>query len=254
MSKIWRLLQVHRLFYTLCYVVLCLVSIVSVSHPAYTLGDQTIAVLTNVERANNGLASLSWNTSLSQAAWLKVNDMCTQGYWAHTAPNGATAWTFMNQAGYRYTTAGENLARDYGGDAETIAAWMASPGHRANILKPAFADIGIASKVCTLDGSPATLVVALYGTTGAKPNVPAAPSPKPVPVAQPAVTAKSETPAAQPVPVAVSVVQPTPVKKPELSMGMKLWQLLLNSQNVPLFEQLVVIPFSEPRVVAYQDQ
>ena len=39
--------------------------------------------------------------------------------------------------------AGENLARHYGTPQQMFDAWMASSGHRANILRPEFTSIGI---------------------------------------------------------------------------------------------------------------
>jgi hypothetical protein len=249
MFKFWRSLQSHRLFITSFCVVLSLVGVTYLAHPAYTLGDQTLAELTNAERTSQGLAPLSWNATLSQAAWLKAQDMCTQGYWAHTAPNGATGWTFMTQAGYKYTVAGENLARDYASDSETVAAWMASPGHRANILKPTYADIGIASSVCTIDGSPTKLVVALYGATSSSPKAAVAQTAKTTPVAKPVQT--QSAPVAQPAVVASASV---PTKANETSVGSKLWELLRSMYDAPLFKQLVAAPFSEPRAVAYLHQ
>ena len=50
----------------------------------------------------------------------------------------------MTNAGYVWRTWGENVAYGQADCAAVIAAWMASAGHRANILNPAFTDIGIA--------------------------------------------------------------------------------------------------------------
>lgn len=119
--------------------------------------------LTNNQREVNGLPSLTWSELLAASATAKAQDMCVNNYWAHTSPTGITGWTFMSQAGYKYITAGENLAKDFSSQQSTINAWMASPGHRANILNVNYSEIGVASLSCTIDGYYTTVVVAHYG-------------------------------------------------------------------------------------------
>ena len=94
----------------------------------------------------------------------------------------------MDRAGYPYITAGENLAKNFATDDGVITGWMNSPGHRANILKADFTDIGIATVNCTLQGTQTTLVVAHYGSTGRAAAVQAAPkkAPAKAPVTSPA--------------------------------------------------------------------
>jgi len=67
-------------------------------------------------------------------------------------------------AGYNYDSAGENLAKDFTTDSSTVAAWMASPSHRANILNANYQDVGFAVMDSMLNGHPTTLIVALYGS------------------------------------------------------------------------------------------
>ncbi len=134
---------------------------------AIAISGQTIASLTNIERSNNGLPNLAWNAALANSAWQKAEDMCTKSYWAHTAPDGTTGWTFMNQSGYKYTAAGENLAMGFDSDTGIVAGWMASPGHRANILNTSYNDIGVGSASCMFQGTATTFVVAHYGATAA---------------------------------------------------------------------------------------
>ena len=53
----------------------------------------------------------------------------------------------MRRSGYAYTRFGENLYVGELGSAsarEVVAAWLQSPGHRANILNPRFRDFGAA--------------------------------------------------------------------------------------------------------------
>ncbi len=53
----------------------------------------------------------------------------------------------MRRSGYAYARFGENLYVGELGSVsarEVVSAWLASPGHRANILSPAFHDVGAA--------------------------------------------------------------------------------------------------------------
>jgi uncharacterized protein YkwD len=88
------------------------------------------------------LRPLAINLTLTALARQKAQDILTNNYFAHLSPTLGSAFDQMKRAGIKYTAAGENLgkARD--------AAWaharlMASDGHRANILNPAFTEVGI---------------------------------------------------------------------------------------------------------------
>ena len=118
---------------------------------------------TNAEREKQGLGSLQLNSKLSQAAYLKAQDMMTNGYWAHTSPSGVTPWYWLGQVGYDYSVAGENLAKNYPSADATVAAWMASATHRDNIMNTSYTDVGFAILNGTLSGKETTLVVAYYG-------------------------------------------------------------------------------------------
>lgn len=119
--------------------------------------------LTNSERGQNGLASLKTNSNLSKAAELKAKDMFEDDYWAHFAPDGTSPWYFFGLVNYKYTWAGENLARDFATSSGVVSAWMASSGHRANILNSNFTEIGLAVVNGNLEGEDTTLVVQLFG-------------------------------------------------------------------------------------------
>lgn len=119
---------------------------------------------TNTERTAQSLPSLQLNEELSQAAFLKAKDMFANNYWAHTSPSGTTPWKWLADAGYSYDVAGENLAKNYPTADATVAAWMNSETHRANILNNRYQDIGFAVVDGMLDGRDTTLVVAYYGT------------------------------------------------------------------------------------------
>ena len=119
---------------------------------------------TNNARREQGEEPLVINQQLSEAAKLKVHNMFDEQYWAHTAPDGTTPWHWFGQVGYGYADAGENLAKNFTTSDSTLAAWLASPTHRANVLKAEYKDVGFAVMSGTLGGKPTTLIVALYGT------------------------------------------------------------------------------------------
>lgn len=119
---------------------------------------------TNTQRLDNGLTGLKLNTQLTAAAQAKAADMVANNYWAHTSPSGKTPWTFIDAAGYSYSTAGENLAYGFSTSSETITGWMNSPGHRANILNTSYVDVGfgiINAENYQSNGNQ-TIVVAMY--------------------------------------------------------------------------------------------
>ena len=121
------------------------------------LGDNNVNILdnkltadgifsdTNVERARQSLPVLLRNSVLNQSAQIKLNDMFSNQYFEHVSPSGSSVSDVVNGVGYKFLVVGENLALgNFAGDAKVMAAWMASEGHRANILDKRYTEIGIA--------------------------------------------------------------------------------------------------------------
>lgn len=127
--------------------------------------DEVVA-LTNQERIAAGLQPLKLSDTLSDAARRKAANMLEENYWAHNAPSGKSPWFWFEQAGYRYTHAGENLAKDFGSTDRMMAAWMNSPTHKENIVSPKYQEIGVAITPGTLLGQETVLVVQLFGSQG----------------------------------------------------------------------------------------
>ena len=128
-------------------------------------GAEQIISLTNIKRAENGLAPLSSSSKLANAARAKSDDMLSKNYWAHFSPQGTTPWSFITAAGYKYIFAGENLARDFNDATSVVNAWMASPSHKQNILDKNFKEIGVAVSDGRLQGREGVLVVQLFGAS-----------------------------------------------------------------------------------------
>jgi hypothetical protein len=118
--------------------------------------------LTNLERAKVEVGPLLPNSLLNQAAQAKANDMLALGYFSHTSVTDKAPWVFINDTGYDYALAGENLARDYTSSADVVNAWMTSPLHKANLLNSDYSDIGLAITTGNYpDGKPTVIVVQL---------------------------------------------------------------------------------------------
>lgn len=121
--------------------------------------------LTNQQRQEMGLNTLGENEALNKAAQLKAQNMFSEGYWAHFAPSGKTPWDFILGSGYKFTFAGENLAKNFYNSEDVVEAWMSSKTHKENLLNPKYKEIGIAVVEGVLDGQKTTLVVQMFGTT-----------------------------------------------------------------------------------------
>lgn len=171
--------------------------------------------LTNQERVAQGLNPLTINAQLVDAATKKATDMINQGYFSHTSPKGLSPWYWFTKAGYKYSAAGENLARGFKESEYVNQAWMNSPTHKANILNSNYKDIGIAVVTGVIDGKETTVAVQLFGRTtpqlviATNTNTNAKPvktTPAPAPVVTPDAN-KTETPAVVNVPVSKPIVK-----------------------------------------------
>lgn len=163
----WEGLFVYILLFILLQVSF---SIISYTKPGVlgidaNIDQKTLIDLTNKERTKLGLSPVTENAALDKAAALKAQNMFSENYWAHFAPSGKTPWDFILGAGYKFTYAGENLAKNFYKSDAVVAAWMASPTHRDNLLNPKYKDIGIAVAEGTLNGQQTTLVVQMFGTS-----------------------------------------------------------------------------------------
>ncbi len=90
--------------------------------------------------------------------------MVAGSYFAHYSPSGVSPWHWFTAAGYAYTHAGEDLALNFTNSETLEAAWMASPTHRANILKSVYTETGVGVAHGTYLGSPAVFIVELFAT------------------------------------------------------------------------------------------
>ncbi|MBP9748914.1 hypothetical protein KBD18_01785 [Patescibacteria group bacterium] len=124
---------------------------------------KNIVDLTNAVRRSLHIPELNQNAALDQAATAKGKDMLAKGYFAHTSPQGVTPWSWIRNAGYKYRSAGENLAVHYTSAEGVKDAWLASPSHRANIVSTKYSEIGVGVVQGTFENFPSILVVQMFG-------------------------------------------------------------------------------------------
>ncbi len=79
---------------------------------------------------------LALDTDLSHRAQIRAEYLCAHNQWSHEGER-------KSFEGLNWKYGGENLARGFADASSTEAAWMKSPGHRANILKPQYTRVGI---------------------------------------------------------------------------------------------------------------
>jgi len=109
--------------------------------------------LINTERArpeNGNLPPLKFNADLRSAARAHSQDMGADDYFDHNSYiyNGGSwtcsqSWSDRILAYYTGAALGENIATGYSSPAQVMSSWMASAGHRYNILSPNFTEIGV---------------------------------------------------------------------------------------------------------------
>ncbi len=89
------------------------------------------------------VAALAMHSILRQAARAHAADMAHNNYFAHESLDGRSPFDRMQQAGYQFTKAGENIAAGSSTAQATMGQWMNSPGHCENIMDDGYQDIGV---------------------------------------------------------------------------------------------------------------
>ena len=119
--------------------------------------EASVVARINAVRKDHGLHTLTIAGRLRDGADRHATSMAAASYFRHElyTPSGSATWTSFGKwirwywpgPGYSAWSAGENLA--WGAPditaSQTVSRWMASPGHRANILNAAWRNIGVAA-------------------------------------------------------------------------------------------------------------
>lgn len=94
-------------------------------------------------RGFNAARPVRWNNSLAESARLHSEEMARYNYFSHSGRDGSNPAQRVERAGYRYRATGENIAAGQLSAENAVAGWLKSPGHCANLMNPAFIDMGV---------------------------------------------------------------------------------------------------------------
>ena len=196
--------------------------------PRADLAAETVA-LVNAYRASLGLRTLTIDGALQASAVWKARHMARYEYMTHSDPAPPVARSAGERmAACGYTAGwGENIAAGYPSPQSVVSAWLASPGHRANIENPSFVAIGTGA---ALSGSGWISWAHTFGTSGGSgpppppspppPPPPPPPSPPPPPAPSPPPPSpspppSSSSPSASPPPAAAAAPISVPAPAPQ---------------------------------------
>lgn len=128
-----------------------------------TVLPQAITDLTNQTRLAAAVSALATSPLLTAAAQGKAEDMARRGYFSHQSPEGTPPWVWLDQVGYHYAAAGENLAVNFYDSRDVVDAWQRSPAHEQNLVRPIFSEIGIGVAAGAYQGRSTLYVVQFFG-------------------------------------------------------------------------------------------
>lgn len=104
--------------------------------------EEQVVELVNKERRAAGKTALQSDDELDAIAALRAKEIAKK--FDHTRPDGKSCFTAIDEAGYSYMSAAENIAYNYTDSAdEVMEIWMNSPGHKSNILSGDSSKIGV---------------------------------------------------------------------------------------------------------------
>ena len=115
------------------------------NHNTLSAEEQQMITLVNQARSQNNVPALKVDMQVTNVARIKAQDMIDNNYFSHNSPKYGSPFDMMKAFGINYANAGENIAGNQD-IANAQSALMNSPGHRKNILNPAYTHIGIGIK------------------------------------------------------------------------------------------------------------
>ena len=121
--------------------------------PAWPQAGQAILAATNRARSQArqcgarrfaAAPPLAWSDPLALAALAHSTDMSEHRFFSHAGRDGRDVGARARSTGYDWRRVGENIASGQASVAEAVAGWLESPGHCANLMNPAFTEMGAA--------------------------------------------------------------------------------------------------------------
>jgi len=132
----------HRVFLRRLAALLLLLLALASGARANEIG--ALLAVVNIERSRAGLMQLQPDSQLQQAAAAHAADLPRCGQFSHIGCDGSDLQLRLRRVAYPFALAAENLALGTPDATATLAAWLNSPGHRENLLRPGLRDAGIA--------------------------------------------------------------------------------------------------------------
>ncbi len=149
--------------------------------------ESQLVALTNQARTSRGLPALKVDWALTSIARWRSKDMIVRDYFSHDIPSppGGRVFNEMDRRGYCYSLAGENIGwNNYPDDVATQQIqqmFMASSGHRANILGSRWDHIGVGAYKGSTGKKVWTVLFADKCGSAPAPNSTAKPALRPAP-------------------------------------------------------------------------
>jgi uncharacterized protein YkwD len=128
--------------------------------------EDAIISMTNEVRRREGLPVLLENDLLKRSTTMKTVDMASREYFAHENPDGRRLPDLLEDVGYSYTMAGENLAMGVATASDILQSWTKSPKHYANIVESNFTEQGVHIVSGMSSGWPVVYVAHHFGKPG----------------------------------------------------------------------------------------
>jgi uncharacterized protein YkwD len=182
--------------------------------------ESQLVALTNQARTSRGLPALKVDSALTSIARWRSKDMIVRDYFSHDIPSppGGRVFNEMDRRGYCYLLAGENIGwNNYPDDVATQQIqqmFMASSGHRANILGSRWDHIGVGAYKGPTGKKIWTVLFADKCGSAPAPKATARPTARPAPKATPRPTVR-----ATPRPTVKPLPKPTPVPTPTSALA-----------------------------------
>ncbi len=128
-----------------CAAALCVQSYQPVSSSAASdlaleYGEIVVSTVNDI-RVSYGLSEVSIVPVLTDAANVRAEELADT--FSHTRPDGTSCFTILKEMGIGYDFIAENIAAGRADPVATVDQWMASEGHRENILTADVTHIGI---------------------------------------------------------------------------------------------------------------
>ncbi len=102
---------------------------------------ERIVELVNEERAKDGVAPVTLNETLTDAAMLRAEEITEQ--FSHTRPDNTSCFTVLKDYNIGYYACAENIAAGNSTADATMNQWVNSSGHYNNLMNATYTEIGV---------------------------------------------------------------------------------------------------------------